>query len=160
MYDDPKGGGLREELYKRISFHFQFVNVKKLFQEILHWITYRSIYGPKMSQICTPCNLFDPKTIDTCLAHDGGGSWKLKQKQSRGMQQASEKAIQVDEKSPVFANSMINWHSVQASALSALHSQQLKSVLEKFPTQKRLGDLKEEYIALEVERNQGAKDPE
>ena len=41
VYDDPKGQPLRKEIYPRLRYHFQFVNVLKLFAEILHW----NIYG-------------------------------------------------------------------------------------------------------------------
>ncbi|MFA7606286.1 MAG: class I SAM-dependent DNA methyltransferase [Rhodocyclaceae bacterium] len=75
-YDDPKGGTLREAVYARLRRHFQFVNVKKLFSEILHWVTYSvNVYG-------SPCNapsfdhaanLFVPATIDACYLQDGTG---------------------------------------------------------------------------------------
>ncbi len=31
VYDDPKGGGFREEIYPRVRSHFQFQNEHKLF---------------------------------------------------------------------------------------------------------------------------------
>lgn len=40
IYDDPKGQPLRRELYKRLRYHFQYVNTLKLFSEILHWVTF------------------------------------------------------------------------------------------------------------------------
>ena len=48
VYDDPRGGALRKAIYTRLRFHFHFVNVKKLFKEILHWI-------PHYQQSCPPC---------------------------------------------------------------------------------------------------------
>ncbi len=40
IYDDPKGGILRKYLYKKLKFHFQFKNEKKLFD-----IHHENIYG-------------------------------------------------------------------------------------------------------------------
>lgn len=34
VYDDPKGGALREMLYPRLRYHFQFANERKLFPEV------------------------------------------------------------------------------------------------------------------------------
>ena len=46
VYDDPKGGFLRTKIYSRLRAHFHFINVKKLFSEILHWVSYSiNIYG-------------------------------------------------------------------------------------------------------------------
>lgn len=76
VYDDPNGGRLREQIYQRIKYHFQFVNVKKLFAEILHWVTYSiNIYGPKGSEVgfSSIGNLFTPQTIDASYEHSGIG---------------------------------------------------------------------------------------
>ena len=36
VYDDPKGGALREKLYSRLRKHFMFANERKLFPEVDH----------------------------------------------------------------------------------------------------------------------------
>ena len=36
IYDDPKGGTFRREVYCRLQSHFQFSNEMKLFAEIHH----------------------------------------------------------------------------------------------------------------------------
>lgn len=74
IYDDPNGYELRKEIYKRLKYHFQFVNVKKLFQEILHWVTYGiNIYSGKKSEVnfISFSNLFHPVTIETSFTHQG-----------------------------------------------------------------------------------------
>ncbi|MDD2845119.1 MAG: hypothetical protein PHT57_09210 [Rhodoferax sp.] len=43
-YEDPQGGNLREAVYERLRRHFQFTNVKLLFQEVMIWVRY-SIKG-------------------------------------------------------------------------------------------------------------------
>lgn len=70
IYDDPKGYALRKEVYQRLKYHFQFVNVKKLFQEILHWVVYGiNIYSGSTQnpQFISINNLFHPATIEGCL---------------------------------------------------------------------------------------------
>ncbi len=77
VYDDPKGGRFRQLLYKKLRGHFQFVNVNKLFPEILHWVTYSiNICGQELERprFNTMANLFLPKTIDLCIDHQGAGS--------------------------------------------------------------------------------------
>ena len=76
IYDDPKGQPLRRELYKRLRYHFQYVNTLKLFGEVLHWVTYstnvigNSKYAP---DFCSINNLYHPATIEACFAHNGIG---------------------------------------------------------------------------------------
>jgi hypothetical protein len=75
-YEDTNGGVLREALYERLRAHFQFVNVKKLFAEVLHWVTYSiNIYGSArmLPNFYSIANLFDPVTVDRCFEHDGKG---------------------------------------------------------------------------------------
>lgn len=72
VYDDPKGGLLRETLYSRLRNHFQFVNELKLFPEVDHHTTFSlNVYGCPQS-VCfdTICSLFVPSTIEDC--YEGG----------------------------------------------------------------------------------------
>lgn len=75
-YDDPKGGALREALYKRLRAHFQFVNELALFSEVHHLTKYSvNIYGPQrdVPAFDQLANLFSPATVDACYQHDGTG---------------------------------------------------------------------------------------
>lgn len=46
VYDDPKGGALREKLYSRLRYHFQFANERKLFPEVDHHTQFSlNVYG-------------------------------------------------------------------------------------------------------------------
>jgi hypothetical protein len=77
VYDDPNGGALRRVLYKRLRAHYQFLNVKKLFSEILHWIAYSiNITSSQQNEprFVTAANLYLPQTIDACHDHAGIGS--------------------------------------------------------------------------------------
>lgn len=76
IYDDPNGRPLRNEVYKRLHFHFQFQNAFNLFAEVAHRERYGvhvyagAIGQPSFSSIN---NLFHPSTIDGCFIHDGQG---------------------------------------------------------------------------------------
>ena len=46
IYDDPKGGGFRQEVYPRLRYHFQFQNELNLFAEVDHHAKFSiNIYG-------------------------------------------------------------------------------------------------------------------
>ena len=77
VFDDSHGQVLRRELYPRLRYHFSFINVLKLFAEILHWVNYSiNIYGSKQAvpDFKSISNVFHPSTIDGCFAHDGHGA--------------------------------------------------------------------------------------
>ncbi len=76
VYDDPNGQILRREIYQRLTFHFQYLNVLKLFSEILHWNVFStSIYSGDKTDInfVSINNIFHPSTIDGSFVHDGHG---------------------------------------------------------------------------------------
>lgn len=75
VYDDPKGGALRTELYPRLKYHFQFQNEKKLFHEVANRATFSlNIYNnQKSAGFDSISNLFLPDTIDECYSSDGKG---------------------------------------------------------------------------------------
>jgi len=76
VYDDPNGQPLRNEIYKRLVYHFQYRNQLKLFAEIGDRVDYGiHIYSGPQSQISfySINNLFHPSTIDGCFIHDGNG---------------------------------------------------------------------------------------
>lgn len=68
IYDDPKAALLRSYIYQRLKYHFQFVNVLKLFSEILHWNVFGlNVYSgsPKpIPSFISMNNIFHPQTID------------------------------------------------------------------------------------------------
>ncbi|ESS57985.1 N-6 DNA Methylase family protein [Enterobacter cloacae S611] len=158
IYDDPKGGQLRASVYPRLRAHFQFVNVKKLFTEILHWVTYSiNIYGPMKTHphFNTMANLYLPITIDSSFNGDNfapipglkniNDDWDVSGHPQR--------IIKVDETYlTLFAKLYDNEGTSYLEArLPALHSAQLLSVLEKFSNQPtNLKMLYGEYISLEM----------
>lgn len=68
VYDDPKGGRLREKLYPKLRKHFQFVNELKLFAEVHHNTMFSlNVYNNLSSATFeTIGSLFAVHTIEQC----------------------------------------------------------------------------------------------
>lgn len=156
VYDDPKGGALREELYGRLRDHFQFQNQLILFP-IGDRVKYSlNIYGSsRQPSFIHLANLFHAKTVDACFVHDGNGAiGGIKTADNKwDMAGHRQRLIPIGEQSLALFAQLYDEPGTPArqARLPALHSQQLQSVLEKFSASpKRLGDFREEYVALEM----------
>lgn len=66
VFDDPKGGILREKIYPKLKYHFHFQNEKKLFVDIKDYICFGlNIYSNnETDSFDMICNLFVPDTIE------------------------------------------------------------------------------------------------
>ena len=77
VYEEPKGGPLREALYPRLRSHFRFQNAKKLFPEVASDLDPFSVnvYGKPLlhPKFVHAANLFSTATVDASLEHDGVG---------------------------------------------------------------------------------------
>lgn len=157
-YEDPKGGELREAIYARLRRHFQFVNVKKLFAEVLHWVTYSiNIYGPRRQQPAfdTLANVFIPATVDASYQHEGDGL-------ADGIKTANgdwntaghrDRIVRVDEAALTTFAKLYDEPGTPArrARLPALHAGALSNVLAKLAAYpQRLADLDEGYFATEM----------
>ncbi len=166
IYDDPKGGAFRRELYPRLRAHLQFINELTLFAEVDHHTKYSiNIYGPGQSNIgfLNMANVYLPQTIDASFNHNGDGpvpGIKEEVTQASGAVKSSwntrghrDRIIPVgDHELALFAR-LYDKEGTDAleARLPALHARQLIGVLEKFAAQpRRLGDLKGEYLSLEM----------
>lgn len=90
VYDDPKGGILREKLYPKLRYHFQFINELKLFAEVHHNTVYSlNVYNNnENSEFESISNLFAVETIEQCYdstirsilpgIKDENGDWSVK----------------------------------------------------------------------------------
>lgn len=158
VYDDPKGGAFRRDLYLRLRAHFQFQNQRMLFPigDRVKFST--NIYGPALHQPAfdSVSNLFMPKTIDLSYSHDGQGYvGGIKDDEEGDWDESGhrDRIINVGiSELKLFAELYDEPGTDPLEArLPALHARQLLKVLEKFAAQpKRLGDLKGEYISLEM----------
>ncbi len=157
-YDDPKGGSLREVLYRRLRAHFQFVNELQLFAEVHHCTKYSvNIYGAQYDQPSFDllANLFSPATVGASFNHDGSGIIGG-YKDAEGKWNTTGHADRVvrigPEQLAVFAKLYDAPGTLPLQArLPALHARKLASVLEKlaaFP--RRLGDIGDAYTSTEM----------
>lgn len=157
IYDDPKAGSLREAVYYRLKYHFQFINAKLLFKDVMLWKTYSiNIYGNLTNKIDfkSISNLYVPSTIIESEEHNGEGIIPTLKKNNNDWETKGHKLriIQVTEKIlKLFAQLYDNDNTPASQArLPALHSEYLLSVLTKFSEQRqRLSDLKEEYYSTD-----------
>ena len=76
VFDDPKGGALRADAYRRLRWAFRFKNELQLFVDVDHQRPYVLTLwdAPQAPDFRMLANLFHPSTIDMSLAHDGAGA--------------------------------------------------------------------------------------
>lgn len=157
VYDDPGAGELRKAVYPRLRAHFQFHNEMGLFSEVHHATTYSvNIYGAIQQDFSFShlANLFIPKTIDICFAHDGKGEVTgLKEetlsangaiKSIWNTQGHKDRIVHITNNELTLFAQLYDQGGTEALAarLPAIHAKQLLTVLTKFSEQPiRLGDL-------------------
>lgn len=157
-YDDPKGGNLREAVYARLRSHFQFTNVKLLFQEVMIWVRYSiNIYGcpnarPTFDNIS---NVFVPATVDACYLHDGSGLPDGIKNDSGQWNVAghSDRIVRIDDTALATFAQLYDEPGTTAcrARLPALHAGALNSVLAKLAAYpRRLADLGNGYFSTEM----------
>lgn len=157
VYDDPKGGALREVLYRRLRNHFQFENQLSVFAEIHHNTKFSiNHYGSQRQPgFIHFCNLFRTSTIDTSVGHNGSGlvggiKTEANQWNTEGHQR---RLIPVDIQSLELFSRLYDDPGTPAgqARLPALHSQQLLIVLEKLAvSSRRLYDIKDYYMTTKM----------
>lgn len=163
IYDDPKGGQFRRDLYTRLRAHFQFTNEVKLFSDVDNHTRYSvNVYGPCRAQPSFQhiTNLFVPRSIDASFAHDGKGAVPGIKEEIEGddgrvrvrwnTEGHAERIIHVGEHELDLFARLYDAAGTPAleARLPALHARPLVMVLEKFAAQpRRLGDLKGEYFS-------------
>lgn len=163
IYDDPKGGGLRREVYPRLRQHFQFHNEVGLFAEVHHATIYSiNVYGPiqPVPNFKHIANLFIPQTVDVCFVHEGRGQVPGIKEEVESVSGAvktvwntnghRDRIIEIGQHELALFAQLYDEAGTDAleARLPALHARQLMAVLEKFASQpRRLADLKGEYFS-------------
>ncbi len=165
VYDDPKGGRLRGEIYRRLRAHFQFQNSLLLFPDIAHRARYSAnVYGAERDKpgFRHIANLFVPATVQQCSDHHGDGpspgikrsegGWDTDGHRNRVIPVGPREMV-------VFARSLDAEGTPSAQArLPAVHSVELMRVLRKFAEQKRrLRDLEGQYACSRIWDETGAQ---
>ena len=150
VYDDPKGGALRSEIYSRLRTHFQFQNEQRLFPDVDHHTRFSvNIYAARMSTLGFShiSNLFAPDTVDKCFSHDGSGPVpSLKDNTGRWDTDGHrQRIIRVCGLELTLFSQLLDTTSTAPTEarLPSLHSNDLLSVLKKLSCQRRrLRDLR------------------
>ncbi|MBY0467953.1 MAG: class I SAM-dependent DNA methyltransferase [Burkholderiaceae bacterium] len=153
-YDDPKGGGLRESMYARLSAHFQFQNEMRLFPIGNQFKFSINIYGrskasPEFDLIA---NLYTPSTIDACYRHDGSGlPGGIKTNENEWNTTGhTDRIVRINLESLETFAELYDESGTPArrARLPALHAGALNSVLKKLASYpRRLADLHSEYYS-------------
>ena len=166
MFNDPNGGSLRQEIYSRLRNYFQFENALKLFKDIGNTKHFELTVtkAKPTTEIGFDCivNLFTPQTIDMCYEHTGVGSvpgikddnnnWTVLGHRNR-IVTVNHRVLNLF--SQLYDE--IGTPTLQAR-LSAVHANEVLSVLEKFAQHpRRLSDLKDEYFPTEMWQETGAE---
>jgi hypothetical protein len=157
-YDDPNGGNLRTAVYARLRRHFQFINVKLLFQEVMIWVRYSiNIYGASRQSLAFDniSNLFVPATIDACYSHDGSGlPGGIKSDSGQwNITGHSDRIVQIDEAALSTFAQLYDEPGTPAcrARLPTLHAGALGSVLSKLASySRRMTDFGEEYFSSQI----------
>ena len=72
VYEDPKCGRIRQEIYPRLRFHAQCVNALRLFDIDSKIIYGLNVYGDRQAKVCfqTMAKVYHPTTIDESLSRN------------------------------------------------------------------------------------------
>ncbi len=164
-FDDTKGAILRESVYARLRQHFQYTNVKSLFQEVMIWVRYSiNIYAsPKTNpSFDNIANLFVPATVDACYQHEGTGLLGGIKNDDGQWNTAGhrDRIVRVDEAVLTTFAQLYDEPGTppRRARLPALHAGTLGSVLTKlaaFP--RKLADIRDEYCSIIMFDENGAQ---
>lgn len=154
VYDDPKGGILRREIYARLRDHFQFVNELRLFADVHHETTFSiNVYGahqeePHFRQLAnlyatsTVASSFQNSASEVAGIKDDDGNWNTVGHPDRVIDVSREELAMFAQ---LYDEANTPWNEAR---LPALHARQLTSVLEKlaqYPV--HFGDKNDQYYA-------------
>ncbi|MDD9271471.1 Eco57I restriction-modification methylase domain-containing protein [Paenibacillus sp. GCM10023248] len=155
VYDDPKGGVLREILYPKLRKHFQFTNELKLFAEVHHNTVFSlNVYCNLASaSFDTIGNLFAVDTIEHCYdksitgalpgIKDENNNWNTNGHPGR--------VVKVDRKElELFAKLFDGSDNWKQARLPVIHAQKLIEVLFCFADQETLSSIRDEIYTTEM----------
>jgi len=159
IYDDPKGGGLRELIYPRLKAHFQFHNEMRLFNEVHNTTMFSiNIYrasGSLPLSFYHIANLYHPSTIDKSFASRGEGVTPgIKDEKSNwNLNGHLNRILNIDENTLKIFVALYDAEETPyiRSRLPAIHSLELLNVLQNFVDQNsKLSNLEGQYCSQEM----------
>ena len=149
VYNDPNGGSLREECYRRLRRWFHFKNERKLFAEVGNAKNFElAVFATAREDVGfdVVANLFHPLTIDQCYENPRQGlvpgikndddEWNLLGHPDR--------VVPIDSKALMLFARVYDEQGTQylKARLPVVHSRQVLAILDRFAAHfKRLGDL-------------------
>lgn len=163
VYDDPKGGALREKLYPRLRYHFQFQNELLLFPEVAHRATFSlNIYGePQNVQFDSISNIFGASCIEECYTggnkdtilglKDAEGNWNC--------QGHPDRIIRISRKElSAFAKLFDGSEEWRQARLPVLHCKQLLESMGCFAKQEmNLGTIQDSIFTTQMWNETGSQ---
>lgn len=156
VFDDPKGGGFREQYYQRLLAHYQMKNERILFSDVHHVMAFSlNIYRGQSAapQFVALFNAVDPITITASQRHNhpedpipgiktDAGDWE-----TRGH---CQRLVTITETELALFAQLFEKPDTPAlqARLPQVHSRDILDVLRKFAdAPRRLGDLEGSYLA-------------
>lgn len=155
VYDDPKGGALRKELYPRLKMHFQFTNELKLFAEVDHHMCYSlNVYSNCVTnEFESIANLFSPTTIEESYSAEDDGNvpgikdengWCTRGHASRILKVGKDELL-------LFAKLFDDNDKWEEARLPVIHTQEFISILKRIAEQPyTISNYSEDEIAYAV----------
>lgn len=158
IFDDPKGGSMRREVYRRLRHHYQFVNEGLLFSEVSNHAKYSlNVYRgrPEAPRVNVISNLIHPQTTSASSAHDGTGQTpgiKTEDDRFETRGHANRLLTITGRELALFARLYdAPGTPPEEARLPVLHSQEILAVLQRFAdAPRRLADLGDAYTATEM----------
>ena len=152
IYDDPKGGRLREALYPKLRKHFQFRNELKLFSEVHHSRVYSlNIYCNRPSASFDSINnLFSTNAVDDCYSGEKQPLIGIKDENGAWCTSGSaDRVLCISTKELATFGKLFDYEdNWKETKLLALHSKQLLNVVKKLAAQDMcVGNIPSVYIS-------------
>ena len=159
IYDDPKGGTLRQEIYRRLRCHFQFQNELSLFADVDHHAKFSiNVFtgsGSDEVRFSHIANLFAVKTVATSFNHSGTSSVGGIKDDNNNWNTVGhiERIVRVDIDVLALFAKLYDEAGIPPlqARLPVVHSTQVVEVLRKFASQKnKISDLQGGYYSTEM----------
>lgn len=160
VYNAPNGGELRRTLYKKLRYHFQFVNQFKLF-DIGNTRTYSlNVYSNKATGIFDSIsNLYTPATIDECYDGILRPLMGIKDQDSNwNTVGTKERIVRVNKNSlTLFAKVFDDGDDWEIARLPIIHATPYIEVLDLLSNQHTLSEIETETYTTEMWNETGAQ---
>ena len=162
VYDDPKGGSLRKQLYPRLRRHYQFINELRLFSDVHHNTVFSlNVYSNSANNhFDTISNLYAVSTIEDCYTESVEAAVPgIKDQTGWCVKGHRDRVIAVGPSELKLFNSVFeDGGAWEATKLPVLHCRQLVDVLRCFSKQKDyIASRSEEIFTTEMWNETGAQ---